>query len=105
MSQAYSRSPSELYGVSGAAGLFFDRGIFRFGRHVEGAMDQAASGAQNEQFANSHRLRAFAECMGDDMSKSSAGFADPFMGGAVSSVPRGEDNPTEDEGVLLWREG
>jgi hypothetical protein len=99
MSQAYSRPPSDLYGVAGAASILFDRGIFRFGRYVEGMMEQASEGAQNEAFARSHRLRAFAECMGDDMTKSTAGYADPFVSGGGGVIRRGEDNP--DDGEIL----
>lgn len=37
-------------------------------------------------FANMYKARTFARCMGDDMSKSTAGFADPALSlGTVQS--------------------
>jgi hypothetical protein len=83
MSQAYNKTPSDLYDIQGAAGFFFDHGIFVFGNWVEGELREAESRAQNPMFARSNRMRAFAKCMGDDMSKSTAGFANPFSTGAV----------------------
>jgi hypothetical protein len=85
MSQAFSKAPSELYGVAGAAGFCFDRGIFLFGKYVEGEMSEAENRASNAMFARSNRARAFARCMGDDMETSTAGFADPFATGAVGT--------------------
>lgn len=86
MSQSYSRPPSELYGVEGAAGLFLDTGIFVFANWVESEVQEAEQSATNQMFARSNAARAFARCMGDDMSLSSAGFADPFVGGEVTVV-------------------
>jgi hypothetical protein len=91
MSQSYNRTPSEIYDVKGAVGLFFDKGIFYFGRYVEGVVERAGQDALNSAFARSAQARAFARCMGDDMSKSTAGFADPFAGGATQSVRVDED--------------
>ena len=79
MSQAYNRPPSEIYEVRGAAGLFFDRGIFTFGRHVEGMVQRAGQDAVSPAFARSAQERAFAAAMGDDMETSTAGFADPCI--------------------------
>lgn len=85
MAQAYNRTPSELYGIAGAAGFCFDTGIFLFANWVENECQEAENRASNEMFARSNRARAFARCMGDDMENSTAGFADPFardgMGG------------------------
>lgn len=110
-------TPSKLYGVDGASGLFFDIGIFHFGRYVESELQEAESSAKNEMFARSNRARAFARCMGDDMTTSSAGFADPAVGGVVEgnafgaangsrsrrSRPWAEDDISGDE--ILWVEG
>src|SRR6516162_6591378 len=85
MAQAYNQPPSEIFGVKGAAGLFFDKGIFTFGRYVEGVVEHAGQDALNASFARSAQQRAFARCMGDDMEKSTAGFADPFFSGMHAS--------------------
>jgi hypothetical protein len=100
MTQAYNRLPSEIFGVSGAAGYFFDRGIYLFGNYVEGEMSEAESRASNASFANMNRARAFARCMGDDMAKSSAGFADPFADGKIKNAKNVEDTV----GQVLWSE-
>ena len=81
MSQAYSRTPSQLYEVRGAAGFFFDKALSLFGRWVEGEVERASQDAISPGFARSAQLRTFAKCMGDDMSTSSAGFSDPFADG------------------------
>lgn len=47
-------------------------------------MQEAERGAQSEIFARSSRARAFARCMGDDMSESTAGFTDPFADGTAT---------------------
>jgi hypothetical protein len=94
MAQAYSQPPSQIYEVKGAAGLFFDKGIFFFGRYVEGVVEHAGQDALNATFARSAQARAFAQCMGDDMSKSSAGFADPFSQ-ADSPAIRVDENGDE----------
>jgi hypothetical protein len=91
MSKTYNRTPSELHGVEGAAGLCFDTGIFIFANWVEGEMQSAEASAQNEMFARSNRARAFARCMGDDMETSTAGFADPFADGSAVVV---DESPT-----------
>jgi hypothetical protein len=85
MSQAYHRPPSDIYGVKGAVGLFFDRGIRLFGQHVEGEVQRAGSDAISPGFARSAQQRAFARCMGEDMEKSNIGFADPAVTGALSA--------------------
>lgn len=82
ISQAFNKTPSEIYDVQGAAGLCFDIAIFIFGRWVEGQLQEAESRAANAMFAASNRARAFARCMGDDMETSNVGYADPFSGGA-----------------------
>jgi hypothetical protein len=115
MCQAYpGKTPSELYGVLGAAGLCFDTGIFAFARWVEGEMQDAEAQAQNEMFARSNRARAFARCMGDDMETSTAGYADPFGSNAMIQE---EENPNfvpkrrsksfkpEASDEVLWSEG
>jgi hypothetical protein len=79
MSQAYHQPPSQVYEVKGAAGLFFDKGIYHFGRWVESEVERAGQDALNASFARSQQQRAFARCMGDDMSTSTAGFADPYV--------------------------
>lgn len=114
MSQAYNKTPSELYHVQGAAGLYFDTGVFQFARWVENEMQEAEANAQNEMFARSNRARAFARCMGDDMTKSTAGFADPFAAGAEVTLvgPDGEDPnapkrraPVQVPDEIMWDEG
>jgi hypothetical protein len=110
MSQAYHKTPSDLYGVKGAIGLCFDTGIFLFGRWVEGEVQEAERGASNEMFANMYRARTFARCMGDDMSESTVGFADPFNDGAVTTIDdqgnRKRRTKVEDAGdEVLWSEG
>ena len=98
LSKSFNTLPSDIYGVSGAAGYFFDRGIYLFGNYVESEMSAAESSASNSSFANMSRSRAFARCMGDDMEKSTAGFADPF-----SKVK--ETKSTEStESKVLWSE-
>jgi hypothetical protein len=82
MSQSYNQPPSLIYEVKGAAGLFFDKGIYYFGRHVENVVERAGQDALSPAFARSAQARAFAQAMGDDMEQSSAGFADPFSMGA-----------------------
>lgn len=89
MSQAYGKTPSELYGIEGAVGFCFDTGIFLFASWVESECQEAERRASNEMFARSNRARAFARCMGDDMESSAAGFADPFKTGALES----DDDP------------
>lgn len=101
VSQAYNRLPSEIYGVEGAAGYFFDQGIFIFGRWVESECQEAESSASNQAFANMNRARTFARCMGDDMSKSTAGFADPFAG----VVPNQKSGNGSDDGDQIIAEG
>lgn len=75
-------------------------------------MRDAESRAQNEMFARSNRARAFARCMGDDMETSTAGYADPFAGGASVSddtpvakrkrrKPFAEEEPGDE---ILWNE-
>lgn len=86
MCQAYNKTPSELYRIEGAAGLCFDTGIFVFARWVENELAEAENNASNEMFARSARARAFARCMGDDMSESTAGFTDPFARGDIETV-------------------
>ena len=112
MCQAYNATPSKLYGVDGASVLFFDIGVFLFGRYVEGELQEAESSAKNEMFARSNRARAFARCMGDDMTTSSAGFADPAVGGLGDDegpIQRGSRSKRstifagDDE--ILWVEG
>lgn len=109
MCQAYNKTPSELYHVEGAAGLYFDTGIFQFARWVEGEMQEAEASAQNEMFARSNRARAFARCMGDDMSKSTAGFADPFAAGATVKFIDKDGNEVASKQVsepdeIIWTE-
>lgn len=109
MSQAYHKTPSDLYDVQGATGLCFDTGIFLFGRWVEGEVQEAESSASNQMFANMYRARAFARCMGDDMSESTVGFADPFADGAVTVLDgQGErkrrSKPQEGGDDILWDE-
>ncbi|QHB37442.1 tail assembly chaperone [Mycobacterium phage Onyinye] len=110
ISQAYNKPPSYIYGIHGAAGLFLDIGIFIFGRWVESEVQEAESSASNKMFANMYRARAFARCMGDDMETSTAGFADPFTGGAITTVDSGGNRkrrkPTDDgpDGEVLWDE-
>jgi hypothetical protein len=96
MSQSYNRTPSELYGFAGAVCLFFDQGIYLFGKWVEGELQEAERSASNEMFARSARARAFARCMGDDMSFSSAGFADPYADGNVTVPNRKPFETPED---------
>lgn len=109
MSQSYHKTPSELYGVEGATGYFLDQGVFLFGRWVEGEVQEAESSASNQMFANMYRARAFARCMGDDMEKSTVGFADPFSDGAVTILD-GQGNRKRRTAVqeggdeLLWDE-
>lgn len=93
MTQSYHKTPSEVYNVYGAAGLCFDRGVFLFGRWVEGELSAAESQARNEMFARSSRARAFARCMGDDMATSTAGFADPALSGPIKRT----DEPYPDD--------
>ena len=50
-----------------------------FGRWVESEVQEAESSATNKMFANMYKARTFARCMGDDMSESTAGFADPAL--------------------------
>lgn len=110
MSQAYHLNPSQLYGVEGAAGLFFDESLFLFGRWVEREVQEAERSASNEMFANMYRDRTFAKCMGDDMSESTVGFADPFSDGVVMTIDeqgnRKRRSKTDDtgDGELLWDE-
>ena len=85
MSQALNKSPSELFEVKGAVGLFFDKGIFLFGRYVEQEVEEAGRDALTPAFGRSAQQRAFARCMGEDMATSSVGFANPYAGGAVKS--------------------
>jgi hypothetical protein len=56
-----------------------------FGRYVEGVVSRAGEDALNAGFARSAQQRAFARCMGDDMSTSTAGFADPFASSHMAS--------------------
>lgn len=110
MSQSYHRPPSDLYGVEGATGLFFDTGVFLFGRWVEGEVQEAEHSASNQMFANMYRARAFARCMGDDMSESTVGFADPFADGVVVTLDdqgnRKRRAKTQEPGgdKILWDE-
>lgn len=105
MSQAYNKSPSELYGVEGAAGFCLDNGIFLFAQWVEGEMDAASSSAQNEAFARSNRARAFARCMGDDMETSTVGYADPFATGAlIKSESESDQYPDRKRRKAILRE-
>lgn len=105
MAQTFGKLPSDIYGIEGAAGYCFDRGIFLFGQHVENQMASAEQGASNAMFAASARARAFSRCMGDDMEKSTAGFADPFRSAGARFVDgKGRSaEPVIDE--VLWTEG
>jgi hypothetical protein len=94
VSQAYHQPPSQIYEVKGAAGLFFDKGIFHFGRYVEGVVESAGQDALSPAFARSAQARAFAKAMGDDMSTSTAGFADPFSS-AETDVIHVDENGDE----------
>lgn len=105
MSQTFNKLPSEIYNVEGAAGYCFDRGIFLFGQHVESVMSQAEQGASNAMYARSARARAFARCMGDDMEKSNAGFADPFASGARFVDADGKSAKAKPKDDILWTEG
>jgi hypothetical protein len=71
--------------------LFFDKGIYYFGKYVEGVVDRAGQDALNSTFARSAQARAFSQLMGDDMESSSAGFADPFAGASSSTIPVDEN--------------
>jgi hypothetical protein len=110
MSQAYHKPPSDLYGVQGAAAILFDESVFLFGRWVESEVQEAERSASNEMFANMYRARTFARCMGDDMSESTVGFADPFADGAVTTIDaqgnRKRRSKTSDTGgdEVLWDE-
>ena len=101
ISNSFHKLPSEIYGVSGAAGYFFDRGIYLFGNYVEGEMSRAENSASNASFASMNRARAFARCMGDDMAKSTAGFADPFSDGKINVKSKSTENTA---GQVLWSE-
>jgi hypothetical protein len=94
MSQSYNQPPSQIYEVKGAAGLFFDKGIYYFGQYVESVVERAGQDALSPAFARSAQSRAFAKAMGDDMEKSSAGFADPF-GTGPGDVIRVDENGDE----------
>mgnify|MGYP007070997282 CR=1 FL=1 len=62
-------------------------------------MSEAESRASNASFANMNRARAFSRCMGDDMAKSTAGFADPFADGKIK-----KSKTKSDVGTVLWSE-
>ena len=64
-------------------------------------MSRAENSASNASFASMNRARAFARCMGDDMSKSTAGFADPFVDGKIKL--KSETTETT-AGKVLWTE-
>lgn len=83
MSQAYNLRPSDLFEVKGAVGLFFDKGIFFFGRYVEAEVEEAGRDALTPGFARSAQQRAFARCMGEDMATSAVGFANPYTDAKV----------------------
>jgi hypothetical protein len=91
MSQAYNRPPSELFDVKGAVGLFFDKGIFFFGRYVEAEVEEAGRDALTPAFGRSAQQRAFARCMGEDMATSAIGFANPYSTGAAKSKQGSEE--------------
>lgn len=75
--------------------MFFDRGIYLFGKHVEGVVQRASQDAISPTFARMAEARAFAAAMGDDMETSTAGFADPFADGAVESTPESSEGSDE----------
>jgi len=93
LSQAYGRTPSEFYGIQAAAGLILDIGIMAFGKHVEAVVQNAGQDAISPAFAKMQEMRAFAELMGDDMSQSNVGFADPFADG----LPMDREADEQDE--------
>lgn len=96
--------------MEGAAGFYLDNGIYLFGTYVEAEVREAGEGARDERFARSARERAFSRLMGDDMSNSTAGFADPFTSGAEiktqSGAPARRADKLKDtpDGELLWSE-
>lgn len=77
-SKTYHKLPSDLLGVTDPlARYYFDRGIYWFGRFVEGEMDTAekiaGKGKRNaEPFIASARQRTFNKLMG--IKDSTAGF-------------------------------
>ncbi len=77
----FGHRPSELAFFGDSVGQlfhwFFDRGIWAWGRHVEGRLTEATHGG-NPTFAASRREAAFQELMGGDVSSA---FAAPDMAG------------------------
>ena len=86
-SQAYKTTPSSLVGIPRGRieGFYLDRGIWLFGSWVEREVNAAGDNVQKnqksrrnrkgvEKLVNSARIRALQRCLGEDMSKSTAGF-------------------------------
>ena len=63
-------------------------------------MSEAESRASNATFANMNRARTFARCMGDDMERSTAGFADPVADGKIKR----KESTESTAGKILWSE-
>jgi len=78
---AFNQKPSDtayLDDCIDAVGrYYFDRGIWAFGEHVKRRLDEVTNSTENASIAQSRREREWERLMGEDMSQSAAGFADP----------------------------
>lgn len=85
--------------MQGAAGYILDRALWIFGTNVENVVSEAQSGATNPMFQRSAAMRAFSRAMGDDMSKSTAGFANPtFKSGSSAEEERAREEEILESG-------
>lgn len=108
MSQTFHCPPSDLWCFDARTpkGYYFNRGVFLFGRMVEGQMQQAEArarknrkGANAERLANGARLGVLEKYLGEKITR----FRDPAQTkGTIAGDPqRPMDGKTEE--VVSWK--
>ena len=108
MSQAYRCPPSEFwcFDASTPKGYYFNRGVFLFGRLIEGEMQKAEARARKgrkpksaERLANSARLGVLQKYLGMEIKR----FRDPAMDvGKIKNESDSETKSDKDTSVV-WK--
>jgi hypothetical protein len=106
MAKLFCQKPSDIAILDDCVGEFgrfwFDRGIAAFGRAVHQRMEQAGQ-SSNETIARTQRIREWNRLMGEDMSTSAAGYADPSEG--LSPHARAHGMADEEDDIVLDDDG
>jgi hypothetical protein len=100
MAKLFAQLPSDIAVLDDCVGEFgrfwFNRGIAAFGRAVQTRMEEVGQ-SSNPAIAQSQRIREWNRLMGEDMSNSAVGFADPGEGLSAHGRAIGVEDEDEDD--------